>query len=79
MATREAAMRARELDDRDRAAVLDVLAGIEALGVDLAAKAGADIRVEKAQGGKLPYLTFRGYGVSPQDSPAESELDTPHH
>ena len=71
-------MRARELDQTDRAAVATVLARIEALGIDLAAEAGADIRVEKDQGGKLPYLTFRGYGLSPpQDSPVGTGQDMP--
>jgi hypothetical protein len=70
-------MRARQLDETDRAAVADVLARIEALGVNLAAEAGADIRVEKDQRGKLPYLIFRAYGVSPQGSPVEPGADTP--
>jgi hypothetical protein len=70
-------MRARQLDETDRAAVADVLARIEALGVTLAAEGGADIRVEKDQRGKLPYLTFRAYGVSPPGSPVEPGPDMP--
>jgi hypothetical protein len=50
----------------------DVLARIEAVGVDLATEAGADVRVEKDQGGKLPYLTFRAYGARPAE-PAQGE------
>jgi len=64
-------VRAPELDDTDRKAMTDVLARIEALGVDLASEVGADVRVEKDRRGKLPYLTFRGYGLSrSEDSPA---------
>jgi hypothetical protein len=70
-------MRARQLDETERAAVADVLARIEALGVHLAAEAGADIRVETDRRGKLPYLTFRAYGVSPQGSPVETGPDMP--
>jgi hypothetical protein len=70
-------MRARDLNETDRTAVEDVLARIEALGVGLAAKSGADIRIEKAQGGKLPCLTFRGYGISPDASPVETAEDMP--
>jgi hypothetical protein len=72
-------MRARQLDETERASVEDVLARIEVLGVEIAAEAGADIRVEKPERGRFPAITFRGYGVSPQDSPAESGLDMPHH
>jgi hypothetical protein len=70
-------MRARQLDETDCKAMTDVLARIEALGVHLAAEAGADVRVEKAQGGRFPVITFRGYGLLPQDSPMETGEDMP--
>lgn len=70
-------MRARQLDETERAAVEDVLARIEELAVDLAAEADADIRVEKAGGGRFPVITFRGYGLLPQTSPVGTDPDMP--
>jgi hypothetical protein len=72
-------MRARQLDDTDREAMTDVLARIEALGVGLATEAGADVRIEKDQGGKFPYLTFRAYGARPARTTRRQRQERDRH
>jgi hypothetical protein len=55
------------MDEDEAAEMVKILDEIEEAATVIAADRKANIRVEKARGGKFPYLTFRALGFVPDD------------
>jgi hypothetical protein len=72
-------MRARELDQTEREAMISVLERIEEAGTAVASELSADIRVERPSRGRFPAIVFRAYGSRPENSPVETGEDMPHN
>ena len=71
-----APLRARQLDERDRKALAAVLEQIERAGAAIAAALGVDVRVERDDRGRFPFVGFRLQGFSAaKDAPAEPGRD----
>ena len=58
-------MRARELDETERMALMEVLERIERAGAAVAAECGAVIQVERDDRGRFPLIAFRAHGLRP--------------
>src|SRR5262245_42343582 len=72
--TKRAQVRAQQLDDGERRAMMDVLGRIEKAGAAIAAELQADVRIERDDRGQLPFLAFRAHGfrgmrVEPRTEP----------
>jgi hypothetical protein len=55
------------MDEDEAAEMAKILNEIERAATAIAASRKANITVEKARGGKFPYLTFRALGFVPDD------------
>jgi hypothetical protein len=70
-------VRAQQLDRVERRAMEAVIEQIERPASAVADELGADLRVERDDRGKLPFVAFRLHGFSPaKDSPTETGRDT---
>jgi hypothetical protein len=59
--------KASPLEEDANTEMIKILDEIEEAATAIAASHNANIRVEKARGGKFPYLTFRAVGFVPDD------------
>jgi hypothetical protein len=57
-------VRARELDETERTALMGVLERIERAGKAVATELGADVRIELDNRGKFPFVGFRLQGLA---------------